>query len=396
MTTLISFLGRGQSGQTAGYRTASYRFSPSFVREVPFFGLALCEYLKPRRLILAGTAGSMWDVFFQQQGAPGEDVRALTSAVQNECVDGAMLTAHEKLLSRKLGLPVQCLLIPYARDDGEQITVLRCLAQAVPRGETIALDVTHGFRHLPMLALVAARYLVHAASVKIDAIHYGALEMKSPSGEVPVLRLDGLLKILDWVEALATYDKDGDYGVFGKLLEDDGLAPGMARQLEKASYFERTSNPAKAREALAGENGAAAAVENHDGELSALFKDTLMERIQWFRRPARDQWELALADAYRERRDYLRASLFLFEACVTHVAIGLGKNIGSLDARKESLRIARTLTPDIKTLEYLRNNFAHGVMPDEDEDTPRLLASEGRLAKRLRQIQDSLFSSSQR
>jgi hypothetical protein len=38
-----------------------------------------------------------------------------------------------------------------------------------------------------------------------------------------VLRLGGLLAMLDWVDALAPYDKDGDYGVFAPLLAADGM-----------------------------------------------------------------------------------------------------------------------------------------------------------------------------
>ena len=58
MTTLISFLGKGRY-EKDGYRTAKYRFDGAFAREVPFFGMALDDYLKPDRLILVGTSGSM-------------------------------------------------------------------------------------------------------------------------------------------------------------------------------------------------------------------------------------------------------------------------------------------------------------------------------------------------
>ncbi|HRD94530.1 MAG TPA: TIGR02221 family CRISPR-associated protein, partial [Accumulibacter sp.] len=68
MNTLISFLGKGQPDQQTGYRTTNYRFDAGFSRAVPFFGLALTEYLKPDRLVLVGTAGSMWDVFFHREG----------------------------------------------------------------------------------------------------------------------------------------------------------------------------------------------------------------------------------------------------------------------------------------------------------------------------------------
>jgi CRISPR-associated Csx2 family protein len=68
MSTLISFLGKGQADPQTGYRTANYRFDDGFSRRVPFFGLALAEYLKPDRLVLVGTPSSMWDVFFRARG----------------------------------------------------------------------------------------------------------------------------------------------------------------------------------------------------------------------------------------------------------------------------------------------------------------------------------------
>jgi len=48
MTTLVSFLGKGQVDKTTGYRTARYRFDDT-VREAPYFGLALAERLRPER-----------------------------------------------------------------------------------------------------------------------------------------------------------------------------------------------------------------------------------------------------------------------------------------------------------------------------------------------------------
>jgi CRISPR-associated DxTHG motif protein len=44
----------------------------------------------------------------------------------------------------------------------------------VQPGEHLSIDVTHGFRHLPMLALVAARYLGRVVGVKVEELYYGA------------------------------------------------------------------------------------------------------------------------------------------------------------------------------------------------------------------------------
>ena len=84
MTTLISLIGKSKADPQTGYRKAHYSFEPGFSRTVSFFGLALLDYAKPERLILAGTAGSMWDVFFEHQQTDDETALALMDAVEKE------------------------------------------------------------------------------------------------------------------------------------------------------------------------------------------------------------------------------------------------------------------------------------------------------------------------
>lgn len=382
MTTLISFLGKGAADKNTGYRTARYRFAPDFVRTVPYFGLALTEYLKPERLVLVGTAGSMWDVFFEQQTELDEE---LIEAVSKQDVTDELLACHRQPLADKIGCPVDCLLIPYARDTAEQIDILGALSAAVRSGEKIALDVTHGFRHLPMLALVAARYLGHVARVQIEDIYYGALDMTPPGGETPVLKLGGMLRLLDWVEALATYDKDGDYGVFAPLLQQDGMP--QAKFLAEAAYFERSSNPVQARQRLTSVDRALA---DHTGPMAALFKDELRKRIAWYRGQTRHEWELALADAYLKRRDYVRAAIFLHEAFVSRAAFERKLNHNDRNDREEARKDSKQGNKQACDLEYLRNALAHGIKPDDREIT-NIVGDEQRLAQRLGEFRRTLF-----
>lgn len=376
--TLVSFLGKGRNLNQPGYRTANYDFGDGFSRDVPFFGLALAEYLKPQQLILVGTSGSMWDVFFEQQGSSDDDVLSLIEAVEKECVNETMLIEHERHLSNKLGIPVKCLLIPYARTTSEQANILQDLAKVIQKGKTVTLDVTHGFRHLPMLALVAARYLAQVADVKVQELYYGALEM-TVDGKTPVLRLGGLLSMLDWVEALAIYKKDGDYGVFTHLLNAEKIAnndinlsgkPASFEKMGKAAFFERTGNPVKARETL---NSVFHAVENHKGDFSNLFRDELRNRISWFRGKQRDEWELSLADTYFERHDYLRATVFLYEGFVTRAAIKEKLDHNNFQERDEAFSKAKEKQTDaeikilINDLKLLRNTLAHGVKGNSEQ-----------------------------
>ena len=383
MTTLISFLGKGRY-EKDGYRTARYRFDGAFMREVPFFGMALDDYLKPDRLILVGTSGSMWDVFFEREGHQNvESLLELIEAVESDAVDTSLLQSHAGHLAERLGHPVDCLLIDYARDPAGQARLLGQLAASLTEGEHIAMDVTHSFRHLPMLALIAARFLTRVRNVLIEDIYYGAYDMKDPaSDEVPVLRLKGMLKMLDWVDALSSYDKDGDYSVFSGLLADDGMPEGRARILESAAFQERVNHLEGARQKL---SASLEAIATHQGPLGSLFRPELEARVAWVRKPERSQRELALADAYLARRDYLRTAIFLLEGLITREVDRRKGMANNYEERDEARKALGQNDKRFKQLEWLRNALAHGQR-SQDTATAKLLSDETALRDALQRF----------
>jgi CRISPR-associated Csx2 family protein len=371
MSTLISFLGKQQQG----YRTATYRFDEKFVRTVPFLGMALAEYLHVDHLILLGTPGSMWDVFFEQQsGDVDEELLTIHEAARNNAVSPEMLQGHALRLSERLGFPVQCLLIPFARDVAEQAAILDSLSAVVTEKERVVLDVTHSFRHLPMLALVAARYLRHVRGVDVEDIYYGALEMTSTDGETPVLRLGGMLSMLDWVDALATYDKDGDPTPFSPLIRN--CAPDAAKALAQAAFHERNNHVHQARSFLRTFRRTINEEANDDPFLK-LFLPRLFARTAWVENPLFFNRQHEMAQHFLKHGDYLRASILGLESLITKRVLVAP---GALDPMKHENRDrikqeldelmrapARTRTPLQQAyldLREIRNCLAHGSRSD--------------------------------
>jgi CRISPR-associated Csx2 family protein len=390
MKVLVSFLGRATADPSTGYRTASYRFADGTVRTVPFFGLALRDYVKPDRLVVLGTSGSMWSVF-AEHGAQDwgmEDLRLrLMDAAENQAVDADLLVRVEPWIAQRLNVSVSLRIIPYGRSLLEQVDILRTMAAAVSPEDEVVLDVTHGFRHLPMLALAGALYLERVAKARVAEIYYGALEMTEDSGHTPVLMLSGLLRLLGWVQALAAYDEDGNYGVFAALLDAEGLGKDSAEAIRGAAFFERTGNPVKARQAL---GTVAPRVESLTSPTGELFRDELLARIAWFRKQRRDEWELNLADAYLGRRDFLRAALFMQEAYVSRELAHWGGDVNNLDQRAGELEKSRKANPRFQNLASLRNAMVHGVKP-RDVESLDALRDEPTLLATLRSLQKSLF-----
>ncbi|CAK0766150.1 TIGR02221 family CRISPR-associated protein [Gammaproteobacteria bacterium] len=398
MALQVSFLGKSQIHSQTGYRTVRYEFEDGETVETPFFGLALARKTRPDRLILLGTSGSMWDTLVENQATDDqlEQPRLqLMDAVRDNAVTDTLLAPLASLVEARIGCPVDLRVIPYGYHPKGQINILKILADSVTLAQhgEVVLDVTHGLRHLPMLALVAAFYLEHTSQVKVVDILYGALEMAS-DGVAPVLSLKGLLTIMDWVQALAAFDQDGNYGPFVPLLQQAGVPDETVGHLRRAAYAERVFNHELARNNLLAFRRDA--IENGLPGEAALFTDPLAKRLEWVNKPAAQR----LAAIARERLthgDYVRAAI---AACSGFIASMVKPNERLSDYATQDLiekefwaglRGDPEMIRDHRYLKRLRNALAHGTQASDDE-IRRTLADEERLKARLQSLFDRLLA----
>lgn len=380
MTTLISFLGKGQDGR--GYRDANYQFDDNqYFEKQKYIGLALAEKIKPSKIILLGTSGSMWDVFLESESEGlVEQWLELNDAVKSQSVTQKQLQPFEQFLSKALNTEVHCILIPFAKNAQEQIAILSVLADILNDRDQVILDVTHGFRHLPMLALVAARFLKTIKQIDVQHIYYGALEM-TEQDKTPVLKLDSLLSMLDWVDALSIFDKDGDYGQFTDLLVQEGLAENEAYLLKQAAFFERTTNSSNARQKL---STVQKKLELLDSPIFGLFKEQLLNRLQWFKQANRGLQEQQLAKEYLERNDYIRAVIYALEGMVSAKTFESNQDVNSYSDREENRQELKKENSSFKLFSNIRNALAHGLGRDAGQDIKRILSDEQKMQQSLK------------
>jgi len=379
---LLTFLGRVSKKDEGTYRKTRYDFGGGDISEpVAFFGWQLQKRVSSDRMIILGTAGSMWDHLSEGDLPFGEDFEEirlrLLEATEKKRVTNAHLVPLQEPLSRLQDCDLRLRIIPYCRNEREQIKLLNIMAEYIEPGDEVHIDISHGFRHLPMIALLAALHLRVVRNAKISGIWYGSFD--PDTGDAPVYNLVGLLRIADWIQALHTYDKDGDYGVFAPLLGPAG------EMLRRAAYFERTTNPVKAREALIGwanrEDRCPA-----DDPAAELFRNELEDRIHWIRHRDRASWEASLARRYLVQRDYVRAVVYGFESVISADVARSDRNPGDRTWRETSkeslLQSGRDRFPD---LNKLRNTLAHGVLP-ADRRVARILKDEAGLREELEEL----------
>jgi len=371
MTTLISFLGRSQ----LGYRPTRYCFPDGdTARESAYFGLVLAERLNARRMVLLGTAGSMWDMLVESLASDDADTElrlTLIDQVRASAVTQELLDRLGPLLTRTVGRPVEPVLIGNADDFDGQQSILTTLFDRIGTGETVAFDLTHGFRHLAMLGLTAGRYLMQQRQVKIAALYYGALDL-SRDGLTPVLMLDGLSRLLDWTEALSAYQASGDFSRFAPLLESDGLRPEAARELERGW---QALNNTQVLTAAPHVRNLLKALDDIRSGPSLLFRDRLRKALRWANEPQLAEQQRLLALQALKRGDTLRAAIFGLESLITRLVVERGGDPSDYNQRekardefKEELSDADNPHPGWKRdafrlLNSIRNALAHGTQP---------------------------------
>ncbi len=370
--TLVSFLGKNTGDPKTGYRTATYRFPDGAERATPFFGLALADELKPDRIVILGTAGSMWDVLvghLAEEEADDDIWEQLMDAAQSGRVGTELLERARPQVARRLGRLVDLRLIPYGRDGEEQTAILQTIAEAVPNGRVV-MDLTHGFRHLAALGLLSAFFLERMARLDVAGLYYGALDM-TQNGITPVVRLDGLLAIQRWIDALDRFDQNGDYGVFAPLLIADGVEENKARYLEEAAFHERTFNLSGARQKL---STFLPVLDKDLPGTAALFQKRLAERLAWVREGKLHEHQRKLAYEYLKRGDFVRATVFGWEALVTRECdkrklsasdfkVGREPAAEAFEAEIQADEHPNWMRQAYWTLKNLRNALAHGNPP---------------------------------
>ena len=380
---LITFLGRTpRDDKTNGYRTTTYHFD-DHEATTAVLGWHLAEWQKPDRVIILGTSGSMWDFLAKSAGIANcpdleKDWGDLMDAVKGQVVSDSNLQAIQPLIEKHLGIKTQLCLIPKGLTQKEQIGVLDIMAEATKDIDELTLDVSHAFRHLPMIAIAAGAYLQAVRNVKLRALWYGFYDPDTKKGTVYDLK--GLLHLFDWVRALSQFEHTGDYGVFADLLPEKLKDP-----MHKAAFFERTTQEPFAKQKI--DDIDANLNSNPLTDVAGLFQSTLQERLGWVQKDTPQRRQSQLAKDYLERRDYLRAALYAQEAFVTYLVSKNGKDPALYENRQEAKEKYEQgeMKPSYRNLRELRNALAHGTEPTSDK-VKRMMKNEPDLKNQINQF----------
>lgn len=316
---LVSFLGRVPREDGGKYKHARNHFPDGNTEESSFLCFPLRKWLSADRLVVLGTAGSMWDNLFEgyDDDASVEEQRlTLIEKADSNQVTQQHLNELAPWFSTRCGYDVDLRIIPRGAGLEDQTEILNELKQAAPQSGTLSIDVTHSFRHLPIFALTAALYLrVLNPNLNVK-LWYGEMQPTDPSEmkTVQVRDLSNLLTTVQWLGALTRQQLLGDYEDVADIVDSEGHKE-LAGQLRKASHFQNIHLDYKAKDYV--RSAKKSIQESGLQGPGALFQKTLLDRMSWVNEGSPYMQQRNNALNALQRKDYMRASLIGYEAFKT-------------------------------------------------------------------------------
>lgn len=87
--------------------------------------------------------------------------------------------------------------------------IFKTIYEKLEEGDRVYLDITHGFRYIPMLVMVLLNYAKFLKHIKVMGVLYGSWEDHNPDGTVPLVDLLSISGLLDWTAAADQYISAG-------------------------------------------------------------------------------------------------------------------------------------------------------------------------------------------
>jgi len=176
---LLSTLGKGQHDREKGrydYKESVYLLPDGREVETKLVSKALLDYIEPDEVYVLGTEESLWSLADE------------------------LIGSYKKVL------------VPFGKTEEELWEIFRIINEEVDvSGKDIYLDITHGFRAIPLLVSTVVNLFSKVRGARVRGLFYGIFEAKDEKGRTPVV---DLLPILELNDSLAKL-------IEGKLSELD-------------------------------------------------------------------------------------------------------------------------------------------------------------------------------
>lgn len=151
---------------------------------------------------------------FEESQLPNHIVAVVTQGAKRETWQ-----LFQTEICRTLKLNPELVDIPDGSSTDEIRQILESVANRIPEGADLTLDVTQGFRHFPFIFYALVLYLKSLRGVNIRGAYYGMVEGIPRDEPKPIIDLQPLLELPEWFHAVRMFRDQGTTQSIANLLQ---------------------------------------------------------------------------------------------------------------------------------------------------------------------------------
>ncbi len=164
----------------------------------------------------------------------------LTKTAETGIPQGETVSSWETLQNRLEGrVNLQPIFnVPEGHTQADIWDLFNLLTGCLQQKDSVLFDITHGFRSLPVLSLIAVSFLRVVRQVKIEGLIYGAFDAKNKeTNETPTFDLLPMVSLLEWTTATDQFLKTGNGQELASLLgqSDEEANQNLAQSINAIS-----------------------------------------------------------------------------------------------------------------------------------------------------------------
>lgn len=108
--------------------------------------------------------------------------------------------------------------IPETQTPDDIWSLFKSITSCLETGDQVIFDITHAFRSIPVIALIAVSYLRVVRNISIKGLVYGAFDPSKPN-PTPIYDLSPIVSLLEWTTASDQFIKTGNSQQLAQLLQ---------------------------------------------------------------------------------------------------------------------------------------------------------------------------------
>lgn len=154
---------------------------------------------------------------------------------------------EQELKSVNLPCNIKNIMISDGKDTTEIWEIFQKLCDEVRDNDHIIFDITHAFRFLPMLTIIAFIYLKTLKKIEITGVYYGAFEALGTPNEVknmpvserlvPIFDLTSFVYLADWSIAVDRFVMAGNSQAISELVKQEAMPLIIEHKIAKNETF---------------------------------------------------------------------------------------------------------------------------------------------------------------